>query len=70
MRIKSPQYYTILLLTITFSIVHFSCSEKKKYEDSLSPEESIETFDLLNGFKTEVFASEPHVTDPVELTFD
>jgi putative membrane-bound dehydrogenase-like protein len=59
-----------LLSILGVSVLLFSCSEKKKYEDSRTPEESIETFDILNGFKAEVFASEPSVTDPVELTFD
>jgi putative membrane-bound dehydrogenase-like protein len=59
-----------LLLIAIVAIICFSCSKKKKYEDSRTPEESIETFDILSGFKAEVFASEPNVTDPVELTFD
>ena len=70
MRSQKSQYLTTLLIGIVFSITLFSCSKKSKYEDSRTPEEAMETFDILNGFKTEVFASEPYVTDPVELTFD
>lgn len=46
-----------------------ACAEKR-YADPLSPEESIETFDLHGDFIIEVFASEPHVWDPVEMVFD
>jgi len=59
-----------LLLIAAFAVLCSSCAKKKKYEDSRTPEESIETFDILDGFKAEVFASEPQVKDPVELTFD
>ncbi|WP_316812689.1 PVC-type heme-binding CxxCH protein [Pedobacter heparinus] len=52
------------------AVVFVSCSKKKKYQDSRTAEESIGTFDMLNGFKAEVYATEPNVTDPVELTFD
>lgn len=52
------------------AVVFASCSKKKKYEDSRTAEESIGTFDMLDGFKAEVYATEPNVTDPVELTFD
>lgn len=67
---KSLNLKINLVLIAAGSLMFFSCSEKKKYEGSRSPEESIETFDILNGFKAEVFASEPNTSDPVELTFD
>jgi len=58
-----------LLLSIV-SIILCACSPQNKYEEARTPEASISTFDILNGFKAEVFAAEPQVTDPVELTFD
>lgn len=35
-----------------------------------SPEEMLETFRISDDFRVEIFAAEPHVTDPVELAFD
>ena len=35
-----------------------------------SPEEILETFRISDEFRVEIFAAEPHVTDPVELAFD
>ncbi len=35
-----------------------------------SPEEMLETFRISDEFRVEIFAAEPHVTDPVELAFD
>ncbi len=67
---KISNFTRNLLLVAILAILFSSCAKKKKYEDSRTPEESIETFDILQGFKAEVFAAEPQVTDPVELTFD
>ncbi len=36
----------------------------------LPPEEALETFKVAPGFRIELFASEPHVVDPVEMAFD
>ena len=36
----------------------------------LTAEETLETFQISNEFRVEIFAAEPHVTDPVELAFD
>lgn len=46
-----------------------ACNEPR-YKGPLSPEESIKTFDVAEGFKVEVFAAEPYVKDPVEMVFD
>jgi putative membrane-bound dehydrogenase-like protein len=37
---------------------------------SLSPEEALRSFKLHRDFQIEIFATEPHVRDPVELVFD
>ena len=54
---------------ILFIVLGFSCAEQR-YSDPLSPEESLESFELVDGFKIEVFAAEPHVFDPVEMIFN
>lgn len=67
---KIANFNKNLLLIAILTILFSACAKKKKYEDSRTPEESIETFGILQGFKAEVFAAEPQVMDPVELTFD
>ncbi len=36
----------------------------------LSPEEALRSFRIAEGFRIELYASEPHVVDPVEMAFD
>ncbi len=36
----------------------------------LSASESLATFRIADGFRVELYASEPHVVDPVEMAFD
>lgn len=50
-------------------IMAFSCSEKR-YSEPLSAEEALKTFQLHEGFEIEIFATEPHVWDPVSMVFD
>lgn len=56
-------------LLILCIVLGLSCTDQR-YTDPLSPEESLESFKLHDGFKIEVFAAEPHVFDPVEMVFD
>src|SRR5438105_1994274 len=58
----------ILLLTWT-CLLGASCS-KRGAPGSLSPEESLKSFHLPDDLRIELFASEPHVVDPVEIAFD
>lgn len=51
-------------------IVLLAACSGPRYKGPLTPEESIKTFDVADGFKVEVFAAEPHVQDPVEMVFD
>ena len=51
------------------SLICFSCKEQR-YPDPLTPEKALESFQLRDGFKMELFAAEPHVLDPVEMVFD
>lgn len=36
----------------------------------LSPQDALESFRIAEGFRLELYASEPHVVDPVEMVFD
>lgn len=60
--VKIPALSLALLLAA-------SCTEKR-YSDSLTPEEALKAFKLKEGFKIEIFATEPHVMDPVDMVFD
>ena len=42
------------------------------FDDSgpLSPESALHSFRVADGFRVELFATEPHVVDPVEIAFD
>lgn len=42
----------------------------QRYAGPLSPEESLKKMNVAAGFKATLFASEPHVFDPVALEFD
>ena len=59
--------YSILFF---FSLVLAISCQEKKYPEPLTPEQAIESFELRDGFKIELFASEPDVMDPVEMVFD
>lgn len=52
------------------SVAVYSCKEKPKYDEGLSPEESMKTFQLKEGFSIEPYATEPHVMSPVDMVFD
>ncbi len=47
-----------------------SCGERPRYPESLSPEQALEAFEIENGFEIALFASEPYISDPIELLFD
>lgn len=42
----------------------------QRYPGPLSPEESMKKLSVAKGYKVSLFASEPHVFDPVSLEFD
>jgi putative membrane-bound dehydrogenase-like protein len=57
-----------LLILILFLITDESIAQR--YPGPLSPEESIKKLTVAKGYKVSLFASEPHVFDPVSLEFD
>src|SRR5690606_8382896 len=46
-----------------------SCSNER-YPGPMTPEESLEHFELHEDCEIEIFATEPHVQDPVSMIFD
>src|SRR6266446_10568481 len=61
---------TTRMLFIACTFLWFSCSEKKHYTDALSPQEEMKHFELDSDFNIELFASEPNVMSPVDMTWD
>jgi putative membrane-bound dehydrogenase-like protein len=57
----------IFLLTL---ILFAGNSMAQRYPGPLSPEESMKKLNVAKGYKVSLFASEPHVFDPVSLEFD
>lgn len=54
---------------LTAVLCSFACS-KSPYPDALPPGKALTAFQLVEGFKIELFAAEPHVLDPVSMIFD
>ena len=63
--------YIRLIITYLFaSLLACSPSSPEKYSKALSPEEALQSFQIISGFRAELFASEPQTMDPIELVFD
>jgi putative membrane-bound dehydrogenase-like protein len=56
-------------LPVLLTLIVFSC-EEPLYTDPIPPEQALQSFQLQEGFRIELFAAEPHVFDPVCMVFD
>ena len=56
--------------TLLFCCLIFSACQKHGKIPPLSPQDALKTFHLPAGFRIELVASEPLITDPVEIAFD
>ena len=63
-----PLTVRLLSCSLPASLLFFSCSSSNSRP--LSTAEALQTFQIAEGFRIELFASEPHVVDPVEMAFD
>ena len=63
-----PCTVRLLFCSLTASLFFCSCSSSDP--GPLSPAEALHTLQIAEGFRIELFASEPHVVDPVEMAFD
>ena len=62
---------TALALTVSLSACGDPEPTKGPYDtDPLTPEQAIEAFQVEPGFRLEVVAAEPEITDPVDIAFD
>jgi len=62
--IKFPLVKCLLL------IVFFACNNPEKSSPPFSPNDALSTFQLPEGFRIELVASEPLIQDPTEIAFD
>ena len=67
-KIQLPYQFLVHAWLIMFLMAQ-SCSGPK-YPGPLTVEQALEKFQIKDGFRVEIFAAEPHVTDPVEVAFD
>ena len=56
-----------LACAVAFAGLWCGCSSGDR---ALSPEQAVAAFQIVDGFKAEIFAAEPMVSDPVEMAFD
>ena len=63
--VNAIAWKTVLLCCFLFS----ACQTSEKLPP-LSPQDALQTFHLPDGFHIELVASEPLITDPVEIAFD
>jgi putative membrane-bound dehydrogenase-like protein len=68
MKIVNENRFLLSILMCCLTL--FSCAEKKHYTDALPPEEEMKHFVLDSAFKIELFAAEPYVQSPVDMTWD
>lgn len=69
-RVKRP--FDLALLVLPISLLTF-CSQNAKKEPRSGPVEAkdaLATFQIADGFKMEMVASEPLITDPVDMEID
>lgn len=66
-RIRIKKHLSYYLLSLGFIIM--GC-ERHTTSPPFAPEEALGTFGLPAGFRIELVASEPTITDPVEIAFD
>src|SRR5690606_125583 len=62
---------TLILTVCTLALT--SCSETIRYDREngpVAPEDALETFQLEPGFKIELLAAEPLLSDPVDMEID
>lgn len=67
---RSLNKISFTLIVVGLIVLMSSCGQKSRYPGPLSPEESMKTFQFAESFKTEIFATEPLVIDPVDMEFD
>lgn len=59
------------LLTLSMLLVPAcSSSDSPVYPAALSPAGTVKSFQLIPGFRAEIFAAEPYIADPVEMVMD
>ncbi|MCA9042099.1 MAG: HEAT repeat domain-containing protein, partial [Planctomycetaceae bacterium] len=68
--IFSTLLISICVAEITADETTETLSEALPHIDPLEPDEAVESFELLHGFRMELLAAEPLVYDPVAMAYD
>lgn len=68
-KMSNNRFRLKLWISLAFFPVFFSCNEKTG-QPPFEPQAALSTFQLPEGFKIELVASEPLISDPVEVAFD
>lgn len=67
---RSDSCRTLLNLWIGLLILVFSSCKQSPQEPPYEPESALSTFQVPEGFRVELVASEPLISNPVEVAFD
>jgi len=60
----------LLICILSVCLLASSCNEQNNRAGGIPPEKSLSTFELPEGFKIELVASEPMVADPIAMEVD
>lgn len=63
------RFHSFLILSMLL-LAACTPSDSPVYQAAMSPEETVESFQMRPGFRAEVFAAEPYIADPVEMVMD
>ncbi len=66
-RVRTVKFWAAAWLIVGLWACSGSSDQRSR---PLSPHEALETFQIVDGFRVELFAAEPYVIDPVEIAFD
>jgi putative membrane-bound dehydrogenase-like protein len=65
-----PGNFFLLSLTGILLMATPSCKDQQHQQPPYSPKDALSTFQLPEGYRIELVASEPLISDPVEIAFD
>ena len=64
------EFQNSVLMFFALCLWCIGCGSAELYDPPRNLTESLQSFDLLDGFAIEALATEPEVMDPVDLVFD
>jgi len=64
------QYFRLFIISLIICYVPPSCKESQSARGPVKPGDALSTFEIADGFKIEMIASEPLVSSPVDMEID